>query len=220
MKKILLITVLACAYSATFSQTSKFTLGIELKPTIAWLSGNSVIGIDKSRVGYGVGISSSYTINTHLGLKSGLFYERKGMKDLINFTDNDGNPLGSEVLFNNDYLILPILFSYNTEGDVKFYIDFGPYFGYLLKEESVLTESELYPEIKTDLTEYSKRFDFGVSIGSGISIPLNSRLLCDVGVKGDFGLMDTSNSNNSVITNGGRIIPNSIGLNVGIKYKI
>ena len=77
MKKIILVLIGVCILTTVFSQTSKISMGIEINPTVTWLRGNILIGVEDSKFSYNTGINVNYQINTNNSIKTGLSYERK-----------------------------------------------------------------------------------------------------------------------------------------------
>jgi opacity protein-like surface antigen len=184
---------------------------------MAWLSGLG--GINENRLGYAMGLSTDYAINANVAVKSGILYERKGSQTEITITDNYGMPLSTiDVNSNYDYLVLPMVATLSTDGKkVNAYMDMGPYFGYLLRQETVIAAINDIPEQKLDETENLKKIDMGLSFGAGIVIPANSKILFDAGIEANFGLI---NPNKKSVVENGSIRANSLGINIGVKYRI
>jgi len=218
MKKIVILLVVVIYCSKTFSQESKMTIGLELSPSIAWLRGNSMSGTVDMRFSYSSGLTTEYFFNSQISLKSGLSYERKGSKTAISMTDNKGLANGTMHVSNNyDYLILPVLASYSTKGEIKEFFNVGPYFGYLISQKTISSSYDNYPTKTIDNSANTKKIDFGLSLGCGMSIPVGDKFLFDLGFKGNFGFINTSKkeTNDHVLTK-----TNSFGLLIGLKYRI
>lgn len=218
MKRILLIFVTTCIFSLTYSQTSKLSVGLEFTPTIEWFRGNSMNDIEDHRFTYSIGLNTEFTISTLLSLKSGISYERKGLKKRYIMPDEDDLSVSSvNHYFNFDYLVLPVLFSFSKGEIVKVYLDLGPYFGYLLRQETISGAIYNTPEQSSNDISIYNRMDFGLSFGTGIAIPINSKISFNAGIKADIGLIDIMKTD---VDHDGSVKTNSLGLQVGIKYNI
>jgi opacity protein-like surface antigen len=213
---IFLLALILC--SKAFNQDSKLSLGIELSPTFSWLRGNANVGTSDSRIGYSAGLGTEYAISPQIAIKSGISYERKGSNPDLTMTNNSGEGMGTLKVKNNyDYLVVPVLVSFSTKGKVKDYFNAGPYVGYLISQKTIMGSFDNIPATTIDGTDKTKRIDFGLSLGCGLSIPVGDKLLFDLGLKGNFGLINTSKK---VEPYSGDIKTNSIALLIGLKYKI
>ena len=218
MKKLLLVLSGVCILSTVFSQTSKISMGIEINPTVTWLSGNILIGVEDSKFSYNSGINVNYQISTNISIKTGLSYERKGNLSSRLYLGETYMETEKILLHTNfDYMILPLSGSFSFGNNVRYYMDLGAYFGYLLSNKQITEPYLDYPESEVDGLHNSNRADYGVSVGSGILVPVNSKLLFNIGVQSDIGLINTSKY--EVIDNG-KVKTNSIALKLGLMYKI
>ena len=210
---LLIATVL---FSFSYSQNTKGIVGYELTPTITSIRGNTVIYNFNSRLSFSTGLTFEYFIDQQFSLKSGLLFERKGSKIKMDEVDQNGAPLGAqETKINFDYSILPVLCSYSTKGKTKLYINAGPYVGFLLSQKNNFSSVGTIPEHTEDNSENTKHLDLGLSLGLGLNFKLNEKLLLDLGLRENRGLI---NVNKLHVTNGGSITTNSFGLQLGLKY--
>jgi len=192
------------------------SFGIELTPSITWLSG--IQGSADKRFSYSAGIISEYLINSQVAIKSGLSFERKGSKAALLFTDTNGIPLGTvDVNYNYDYLILPVLGTFSTKGNVKVFFNAGTYFGYLLSQKNMYGAYNSTPEKTVDNSDKTKRIDFGLTFGTGVSIPFGTNIIFDIGLKPNLGLINARKDDNN---NSSSVKINSFGLSIGFKYNI
>lgn len=201
MKKLLVIIVCALAtISGVNAQGVSF--GVRAGLNVANAGGdfkdNKNYGEDmdfKSKVGFHVGVIADIELSKSFYLQPGLYFSTKGLK--AEDKDNDAD-YSEKLNYNLNYLELPILASYrfNISDNVKWQINAGPYFALGVggkmkttvtdegekmeyKSDAFGTEKEDDEEIKGGL----KRFDAGLSFGTGISI---SKIY--IGVKYDLGL--------------------------------
>lgn len=200
-----------------YCQDSKMALGLEFSPVIVSLSETIPDeNLFDPRLSYSAGLSLEYFVARQISLKTGLAYERKGAKGPGLFTDENGEPLNTKS--NYDYLILPLLGSWSANGKIAFYVNAGPYLGFLISQKSTYEAVGNQPEMKIDESEWSKKIDAGVSMGLGANIPLGDKLALDLGLKGSIGLINTSKR--AFLINDVSIKTNSFGLQIGVKRKL
>jgi hypothetical protein len=218
MKKItFLFLSLVWSYSS-YCQKSKITLGLELTPTMNSIRGNSFVNSFNPLFSFSTGLNIEYIINDKYSIKSGLTYDKKGAKTEIDYRDANGGPLTPiDVRENFNYLVLPILGSFSSHGNTKFYFDAGPYIGFLLSQKEIWESNGSFPGKTSDYTASTKKIDLGLSLGLGVKIPLKDHWLILVGLKENLGLINTSKylavDNSSVKTN-------SFGIQLSFKYKL
>lgn len=201
MKKLLVVIVCALATIGGVNAQS-VSIGVRAGLNVANAGGdfkdNKYYGEDtdfKSKVGFHVGVIADIELSKSFYLQPGLYFSTKGLK-----AEDKGNSAeySEELNYNLNYLELPILASYrfNISDNVKWHINAGPYFalGVGGKLKTTVTEDGEKTEYKTDAfgiekedAEESKgglkRFDAGLSFGTGISI---SKIY--IGIKYDLGL--------------------------------
>ncbi|WP_320052291.1 porin family protein [uncultured Acetobacteroides sp.] len=210
MKRFIIVPLMLAFTISALGQSSKLTVGVESTTTITSMRGSDPNGIFTSQMGFGSGITASYSILPHLAISTGLGFERKGrkMKD-ISYMDDEGNKVATnDQRFNFDYLVLPIKASFQTGGKIKGYINGGLFVGYLLKYSEDWDGEDVQPlATNSDF----KRIDGGLTVGVGALIPIYKRLILDVGGVENLGLCNIAD--NSLKTN-------SVGLLVGLKYSL
>ena len=218
MKKIFLFLSLVMISSVLFSQESKISVGLQFAPSVTSIRGNSMIDKYDNRFVISPGLTFDYHITQNLSFNSGLAFERKGAKTEILLTDITGVPIGNhEVKFNYDYLTLPLMATYNTNGKVRFYIGGGTFLGFLISQKFVFRAIEGSSKETEDNTDNTKRIDIGLSLITGVNIPMTDNLTLDLGLRDYLGLINTS----KVTTlNDGSIKTNSFSIVLGLKYKI
>jgi hypothetical protein len=167
-------------------QDEKFQAGIEGGAGIAhaiW-SGNSSGGTDPM-LGFTAGISFQWNITNLFGIRTGLSYDRKGFSnsydDLI--FDNVYSWL------RNDYLVIPVLARLTFGKQFKWFVNAGPYFGYLVR---AITYNEMVfsdQSPTSNVTSVSDRFDAGISLGFGIAFPVYKHFGLSFEIRDNFGLV-------------------------------
>lgn len=150
----------------------------------------------------------------NFSFKTSLLYERKGFTAETIDTVIIGMPIVTrDFTATFDCLTLPVLLSYSTNGTVRFYVNGGAYFGFLLSNTFTLGEFGDYPEQTIDVKEDTKTFDFGLSFGFGLFVPVGERFAFDFGLRDNLGLIDTFKTDHIV-----KARFNTIGLVFSLKY--
>ena len=219
MKKIFLILSSVLISSMIYSQESKIAVGFQAAPAITSIRGNTFIDRYDSRFVISPGITFDYKITSNISFNSGLAFERKGAKSNTKFLDYTEMPplVSQDFKINYDYLTLPLMFTYNTNTEVNFYIGGGKFLGYLISQKSFASATGDIPEWTHDHTDTSKKLDIGLSLIAGINLPVTHKLILDIGLRDYIGLVNTSRY---YVENDGSIKTNSYSLVLGLKYAI
>jgi hypothetical protein len=219
MKKILMILSLVLISSMTYPQESKIAVGFQVSPAITSIRGNSLIDRYDSRFVISPGITFDYKITSNISFNSGIAFERKGAKSNTKYLDYTEMPplVNQDFKINYDYLTLPLMFTYNTNTEVNFYIGGGKFLGYLISEKTFASATDEIPEWTHDHTDASKKLDIGLSLITGINLPVTDKLILDIGLRDYIGLVNTSRY---YIVDNGSIKTNSYSLVLGLKYAI
>jgi len=198
-------------------QVKKFDFGLEGGPSLKSLYGNSVLKKNhKWGIGFSGGLFFQLNFKRNISLRTNIVYERKGSIDPYQRTDSSGNPLGKLITNGNyDYLTLPILIRATFGHKVKYFVNAGPYFGYLIKA-GWEQKGDNFTTRKGDLTAYTKRFDSGISAGLGLTIPIKSRFYISFEIRNNLGLYNIS----PAVYNDNCIKTNSTNLLFGLTYKL
>lgn len=199
------------------AQESKHSLGIEGGPSYTMLWGDHYI-VDNYNpaLGFSTGITYQYHINHIFSIKTGLGFEQIHMKWTLPLTDIDGNITGevdSHLKFN--YNIIPLLGSFTFGQKLRYFVNMGPYYGFLISAITETKNIEGHPDTKSEYTEYYKRSDWGISAGLGIAIPIASKFSLSLEVRNNLGL---SQINTGGIWEGGYVKTNATNLLVGAVY--
>ena len=213
MNKITFLILTSFFCLITYSQNSKTNFGVQLTPTITSLIDKPFSGHYDPRLSFSTGIIVERFITPQFSLKSGLNFERIGAKVNILLIDEFGALTGTrEMKINSDYLTLPILISSYTKGKSKFYMNTGPFFGFIISNKTIWSATGDYPKQTLTGDKNMKRINLGFTFGFGLSIPLSDVFLLDLGLRDNMGLLNTSKI--------GSIKTNSYGFQIGIKYNL
>jgi len=216
--KTLFPTAIIFCSILSFGQVNKFDFGIEGGPSLASLRGNDFIkDFNDPTIGFSCGLTFQYNFQKLISIRTNIAFERKGSKSKIRATAIAGNPVGEITTHSNfDYLTLPILARLTFGNKVKFFVNVGPYLGYLIKQTYVTDAINEFPKSKTDNTSNFKRIDLGLTTGLGAGLPLNDKLLITLEIRNNLGLYNISSL---PVANDGTIKTNSTNLMFGIAYK-
>lgn len=211
---LFLLTVLG----TTYGQTNKFDIGFEGSPSLIYLQGNDIIKqYHKPTIGFFGGLFFQYNFKKIVSLRTNIAFERKGSVLTAQTTDINGNPLGEVTAHTNfDYLTFPILVRATFGKKVRYFVNSGPYFGYLIKQTFV-SKGDNIPTTTSDNTSLDKRFDTGISTGLGFSVPIKTKFAFSFEVRNNLGLYNVSAV---PVANNGTIKTNSTNFLLGFTYKL
>jgi hypothetical protein len=202
------------------AQNSMFDLGLEGGPNLSTVSITSPLfeANTKPTIFGSGGFIFQYNFKNFLSIKTGLSYQRKGFQfPESSLVSANGDFVGTgRTVYSLDYMTLPILVKASFGKKVQFFVNAGPYVGFLLgKTERVnitTNDSEQISKNK-DMTGLN-RWDFGVSGGIGIAIPIRTYWVISVEARNYTGLMDIAESNNV------KWLTNTTDLRIGVAYKL
>jgi opacity protein-like surface antigen len=154
--------------------------------------------------GFNLGGSMDYYFSNSWSVKTKLIYDRKGWDN--GFIEDE---FGSTITdFNLDYLTVPVMASWHFGNKRNWFLEFGPYVGFLLNAEET--------RFGTDVTDSFNETDFGLALGIGVKIPINDKLKLFFEYEGQGGLVDIFKQNDySAVTNSRSSI--NVGLNFLLK---
>jgi len=188
MKSNLLALALLLISTATFAQT---TLGLRQGVAATTLSAKGdLYNNNNVTYSYTAGMFTTFPINKSLAIQSEANYVRKGR---CNETTELNTTTKTDFMLH--YLQVPVLLQYrndqllNKSGSV-FYINGGPYAGFVLSTQTRVTETSeggtLVP------VDDSKNTDWGASLGIGLQMPIRGK---DVrfDLRYDMGLSEIAN---------------------------
>jgi hypothetical protein len=219
MRHLICLFLTIVLTTTILGQQSKIRLGIETGPSIVFLRSNPHNSQLYTNIGFSGGLSFQYNFSKLFSLVTGVSYERKGSRIVGSQTNNSGVKTSDWNFHNNfNYLTTPLLFCATFGNKVKFFVQSGVFIGYLLKQTIVYKHLET-PEISglprnSDLTNYYKRLDFGISGGLGILIPIKSKVDLSIATKNNFGLLNVNKDKTP-----GSIKTTSMILSIGFSYK-
>jgi hypothetical protein len=153
MKKIVFIAVMALG-SIGFTQAQEIDFGLQVGFNKANLQGDYVEDVD-ARTGINVGLTCEYEISPSFGLMVGAIYSQQGAEGQ--------NAFGQDTTLKLDYINVPVLAKFYLGGS-GFSIDAGPQVGFVVKDESEITNGLL----AGSTTNYDAEA-IDLSVGGGLS---------------------------------------------------
>lgn len=216
--KSLLIGVFVLIIGATsYGQPNKFDMGIEGSASLIFLRGNDFIEEHyQPDIGFSGGLFFQYNFKKILSLRTNVAGERKGAMYKNQLTNSNGQHIGEETIHVKfGYLTVPVLVRASFGKKVQFFVNAGPYFGFLIRQ---IYENQEY-NIIADYTEDNKRFDTGISSGIGIIVPIKTKFAFSFEARNNIGLYNVSDPL-SIVRNPGPIKTNSTNFLFGFTYKL
>ena len=179
-KTFCLIIVLLFLLPLSASGETQRYIGITGGLNFADLSTKLITGAELEtnlHVAYGVGGVFGFQLRENVFLQLEPKYLLKGGKLLFEEPEeSDKEPTWTPYQdFHFSFIEIPILARIQFGDEIKRYAFFGPSFGFLLDAE---VEAEFEGTVYTaDIKETTRRTDFGLLFGTGISFPLGKGLL-------------------------------------------
>ncbi len=155
--------------------------------------------------GYNVGFAADYYFSNNWSIKGKLIYDQKGWNN--GFFEYEP---GKSYITNYDlnYLTLPIMANWHFGPKKEWYLNFGPYAGFLIN--AIETNGGV------DVKEVFKTTDFGLALGVGLKLPLSDKLKIYFEYDGQAGILNAFKESDGVEIRNSRSSFN-VGLNFLMK---
>lgn len=203
MKKLLSIAILALGFvSISLAQNKgnvEFGVHIGYNNSTVTVS-NSFLQADNG-IGFNAGFAADYYFSDRWSIKGKLIYDQKGW-------DNGTFANGNEQYITNynlNYLTVPVLANWHFGSKRNWYLNFGPYAGFLLSAEETAGG--------INVKEAFNRNDFGLALGIGVKIPVSDKLKISLEYEGQGGY-----SNIFKESDGSRVQNSRTSFNVGVNF--
>ena len=202
MRKIFLSAALALGFTAVVIAQKKgdVEFGFNVGYNNSTIS-NSDVSAD-SAIGFNVGGSVDYYFSDRWSIKGKLIYDQKGWDNGF-IEDSDGFSYVTD--FNVNYLTVPVMANWHFGSKRNWFLEFGPYMGFLLNAEDV--------RFGTDVTDGFNSTDFGLALGIGVKIPLSDKLKLFFEYEGQGGVSDIFQVNEF-----SRVTNSRSSLNIGLNF--
>ena len=216
--KFLNVLALSVLSTTAFSQDYKFEIGAQGGPNVTAMRFENAFAQNntQSKIAALGGLFFQYNLNTVFSLRIDPTFERLEYKYKDRtYTDQNGNingPIKSKMSF--DYVSIPVLFKASVGNKIQGFLNAGPSFNFLLQSKFTydMPDRDVSKYIRTD---DNKMFNFGITTGLGVAIPLKETIALSFEIRNNLGLTNidkNGGSNNAAKTN-------STSLLVGIAYK-
>ncbi len=201
MKKItFLFFAIALITFKTSAQESKIKFGVQAGLNYSRFRGYEAFTDESPGFAYLFGASFQYKIKENLSLKADLNYERKaqnseGQIEIMDTPTPQGYVYNFKATAYLNYIMLPVMLKYNFSNDKSFYVNGGPFLGYLLKSGAT-SKSNMPGTIDGDTedTKYKKSIDYGISAGIGKEFKLKGSHQIYVEIRENLGLANIAKS--------------------------
>lgn len=210
---LLVIAIVAVTLTAAAQEKGNFELGGNLGLNLSNISEIDNENATDSRIAFNVGASGEYYFSESWGIKTKLIFDQKGWGNGFEETpvfDDDGNVISiqsGETDFALNYLTVPLMANWHFGRTDNWYLNFGPYVGFLLSAEST--------EGGTDIKDSLNSTDFGLAAGIGVKIPLNNNAKIFFEYEFQSGFADIVPDNSGDALRNGRS-----SLNAGILFSL
>ncbi|WPU96291.1 porin family protein [Mucilaginibacter sabulilitoris] len=170
-KTLTTIIIVLCTSTMTFAQQKKgdvelsFNTGWNVATVSNYVNSSSVPGFQSYRTGWNVGAAADFYFSNRWSLKTKLLFDQKGWGDgFFSERNSDAYPTS----FNLNYITLPVMANWHFGRKRNWYLNFGPYAGYLAGAEA--------PDVNVKVKDYFHNLDLGLALGIGTKIKLADNL--------------------------------------------
>jgi len=224
MKRILLSLFLFNLILVSKGQKAKIEYGFQSGLNFSTAYGNNVSKEHKAPLtGLHVGGHIKVNETENWGFKLLLSYDQIGWKyESLTFESNSPATglVNVDLLFKLNYLNMPVLAEYTFGKKVKINVDGGLFLGILLNNKIITEINEPIPPnqepILPSSSDSRKKTNFGLSLGSGIQIPIASKLKLDFSFRDNLGVTSINKSQ----SNSGEMKTNTFTISAGLTFKL
>jgi hypothetical protein len=217
-KNIALSLLLIGLFMYGNAQRNKFQYGFESGINFNSMYGKGIAtDLGDERNGLHIGGYFKVNISDHFGLKAKLAYDgyRWAYRNLT--LENMNGLESGDIVRQMSYLNLPLLAEYTGGNKIRFIVNGGIFFGYLLHNAS--TKKIKSPAVYTQTTSGDRTsINMGLSAGGGIQIPLTQKMQLDFGVHDNFGLLNIYKSFTGIAKTS--VKTNAFTISTGLTFKL
>jgi Outer membrane protein beta-barrel domain len=211
-EKTMLSILFVSFYCIVFAQanstyTTSGTLKKESKMHYGFLSGINLNTIRQENLntflkenvthytGLSIGGYLKFHLNKLFAVKVLAQYDQNGYRlGNLSFTDASGTNIApGNVTIKTTYLNFPVVGEFTFGNKIKYYINAGPYIGFLLSSNvfTKISSTSSSPASNTkSKTDAFKKTNIGVSFGTGALIPISKIMHLHFGIKNNIGLLN------------------------------
>ena len=225
MKRILLSLFLINLFIIGNGQKSKFEYGFQSGLNISSSYGDAFSQVKRGPLtGLHIGGHLKVTKTENWGFKFLVSYDNIGWiyKSLTLESNTSSTGLMNvDISIKLNYLNMPVLAEYSFGNKIKINVDGGFFLGILLNNKVITEVKEPIPPNQEPILESSsiarKGTNFGLSLGSGVQIPIASRLTLDFNVRDNLGLTSINKSQSSYSVG---MKTNTFTISAGLSFKL
>jgi len=202
MKKLFISLFFAFGFTATAHAQGKGK--IELGIGAGYNSYSVSSQFIQSSVGAGINVAGSleYYFSDKWGIKTKLIYDSKGWNEGL-IQDEDNQPF-LQTNFRLKYLTVPVMANWHFGAKRNWYVNFGPYAGFLIDAKDTTLNSDLKADFRST--------DFGLAVGIGVKIPVTDQLRLYLEYDGQGGFTNILVDSSETVTN------SRSSFNVGLNF--
>jgi opacity protein-like surface antigen len=214
MKKIALtITAIFSLATQSVKAQKGFSVNVKATPQFSWINNSDDNDKNnfstKSKFGANVGVGAQYNFTNHIGVGLDFLYSLQGGKyDLAGKGYNQ----------KNEYIKLPVYFSYNTDPSKKI-----AFVGKLGPQLSILTSSKLDGGNfkRANTKDRYEDITFGAVAGAGVQFTITKNIYLNTGLRYDYDFTNAEDDSYHAYPAGRSKTHNStLGLEVALKYQL
>jgi len=204
MKKVIVVVLVLFSLTSSFGQKNKkgvVEYGVNIGYNVFYVGTSE--GNSDGGSGVNVGLAADYFFSDRWSIKGKLIYDQKG------WDNGFFNDLDTDTFYTTDYklnyLTVPVMANWHFGGKRNWYLNFGPYAGFLMGATETVNSRNVKEAFNTT--------DFGISFGIGVKIPVSDKLKISLEYDEQDGLLDVFK------VNAGSDAKNSrASFNVGVNF--
>lgn len=191
-RKIILIACLFIIMNG-YSQRNKIDAGLEGGFNISSLRRTYLGEYQKgysNLIAYSGGGFLQYNFPKIISVRTGAYYEKKGAtyKEDVTIIQTTGGVIEKTgVKENFEYLLVPVLIKATFGSKINYFVNAGPYVGFLLKQTKSIDSYDGKPAEEREFTDNYSRTEYGLSAGLGLGYNLNEKIGLSFEVRDNLG---------------------------------
>lgn len=203
MKKLFItaLVMLTFALSASAQEKGDIEFGVNIGYNFSTVTVSDTYLQPDTGSGFNAGLSADYFFSDRWSIKAKLISDQKGW-DNGTFTDQFGT---YKTDYNLNYLTVPVMANWHFGSKRNWYLNFGPYAGFLLSAEETTRG--------VDVKEAFNSTDFGLALGIGVKIPVSDKLKFSIEYEGQGGFSTIFKESDGV-----RVSNSRSAINVGLNF--
>lgn len=153
--------------------------------------------------GFNAAAATDYYFSKSWSVKGKLIYDQKGWAKGFIENLNTGETFKTDYRLN--YLTIPVTANWHFGNTKNWYLNFGPYFGFLMNAEET--------RFGLDVKEAFNTSDFGLALAIGVKIPVSNKLKLSLEYDTQSGLANIFKQ-----SDGANVLNSRYSLNVGVNF--